>query len=41
MKTILATAIVALALASTGASAASGTKFDAAKFFEQIQLNGH
>lgn len=43
MKSIIATALVALAMATTASvgANASSTGFDAAKFFEKIQLNGH
>lgn len=42
MKSIIATALVALAMATTvSVNANAGSNFDAAKFFEKIQLYGH
>jgi hypothetical protein len=41
MKTIFAAALVALAVATTGTVGAHAEKFDAAKFFEKIQLYGN
>ena len=42
MKSIIATALVALAMATTASvNANAGERFDAAKFFEKIQLYGH
>ncbi len=43
MKSIIATTLVALAIATSGAVTANAAdgKFDAAKFFQQLQLNGH
>ena len=41
MKSIIATALVALAVATSGAVGANAADFDAAKFFETLQLNSH
>lgn len=44
MKSIFAAALIALAIATTGAvtaQAETGSKLDAGKLFEKIQLFGH